>query len=212
VATKIFQGSVIDWYHIGDFNKSIAEDEKAIEIRKKVDPTDDFINDIKSYIAAVYAKNGDLNKADSVLHEIKYNIEQSESPQLESYWVGRAWAAFEKGNFDTAVVYWEKIHPSSLIFVIKLYLARSYFGAGRLADAVTMFEQGMRLYDYNRAFWGNFSTLAHYWLGLAYEESGWNDKAVEQYETFLDIWRDADPGITEVEDAKKRLKKLKIKS
>jgi hypothetical protein len=49
-------------------------------------------------------------------------------------------------------------------------------------------------------------------LGLAYEKSGWKAKAIEQYEEFLDIWKNADPGIPEVEDAKERLAKLKSES
>jgi len=42
-----------------------------------------------------------------------------------------------------------------------------------------------------------------------YEEQGDNVKAIEPYEKLLDLWKDADPGITEVEDARKRLAGLK---
>ncbi len=42
-------------------------------------------------------------------------------------------------------------------------------------------------------------------LGKIYEQKGWKGKAIEHYEKFLDLWKDADPGISEVEDAKKRV-------
>jgi len=47
-------------------------------------------------------------------------------------------------------------------------------------------------------------------LGRICEQKGWKGKAIEHYEKFLNLWKDADPGIAEVEDARKRLDGLKI--
>ncbi len=49
-----------------------------------------------------------------------------------------------------------------------------------------------------------------YMLGKIYEQLGKKNKAKEYYKKFLDLWKDADPGIAEVEDAKKRLAGLKL--
>jgi len=46
-------------------------------------------------------------------------------------------------------------------------------------------------------------------LGKIYEQQGITAKAIEHYEKFLDLWKNADPGIPEVTDAKKQLASLK---
>ena len=43
-----------------------------------------------------------------------------------------------------------------------------------------------------KAYWPIPAVKAHYWLGVAYEKQGQIDKAIKEYENFLDIWKDAD--------------------
>jgi tetratricopeptide (TPR) repeat protein len=49
----------------------------------------------------------------------------------------------------------------------------------------------------------------YYSLGKLYEEKGMKNKAGRLYRRFLELWKDADPGIAEVDDAKSRLAALK---
>jgi hypothetical protein len=44
---------------------------------------------------------------------------------------------------------------------------------------------------------------------LIFEHQDNTAKAIEHYEKFLDLCKDSDPGLTEVEDARKRLAGLK---
>ena len=61
-----------------------------------------------------------------------------------------------------------------------------------------------------RVIFGDIYTKSFFMLGKIYEQKGQKDKALENHEKFLDLWKDADPGIPDVEDARKRLTGLKI--
>ena len=49
----------------------------------------------------------------------------------------------------------------------------------------------------------------HYRLAKLYQEKGETEKAIKEYETFLDIWKDADEDLPELIDARERYAKLK---
>ena len=56
---------------------------------------------------------------------------------------------------------------------------------------------------------GDIYAKSFFMKGNIYEKMGRRAEAIENYEKFLELWKDADPGIAEVEDAKKRLEALK---
>jgi len=56
-----------------------------------------------------------------------------------------------------------------------------------------------------RLIYGDLYAGSFYHLGQIDEKLGDRAKARENYHKFLDLWKDADPGIPEVDDARKRL-------
>ena len=71
---------------------------------------------------------------------------------------------------------------------------------GDTDKAITEYE---RLITFDPNSKGRFliHPLYHYSLARLYEERGDSKKAIYQYEKFLELWKDADPGFTQVEDA-----------
>jgi serine/threonine-protein kinase len=87
-------------------------------------------------------------------------------------------------------------------------LAFSLYKSERLDESIERYNNIISL-TIGRLYFGDIYAKAFYMLGKIYEQQGNKAKAIEHYEKFLDLWKDADPGMPEVEDAKKRLAKLK---
>ncbi|MCJ7589628.1 MAG: protein kinase [Candidatus Aminicenantes bacterium] len=86
-------------------------------------------------------------------------------------------------------------------------LAGAYFKAGDLAKARKEYEKIAAL-TIGRHRFGDIYARSFYMLGKIAEQEGENTKAREYYRKFLDLWKDADPGLPEVADARKRLAEL----
>jgi len=87
-------------------------------------------------------------------------------------------------------------------------MARAYQRKGKLDKAIAEYEKLMTFdpESENRIL---VHPVYHFRLAKLYKEKGWKGKAIEHYEKFLDLWKDADPGVPEVEDARKRVAGLK---
>jgi len=87
-------------------------------------------------------------------------------------------------------------------------LALAFYKVGDLKKAQEQYENIIALTP-GRTFYGDIYAKSFYMLGKIYEEQSDTAKAMEHYQKFLDLWKDADPGIAEVEEAKNRLAGLR---
>ena len=187
-----------------NLNLALNELEKFMEIWDREFP--DALKPPAIYIRLL-AENNEFEKAEEMAEALKKDIEEKDKTMMNRYWQSLGSIELAKGNANKAVGYLEK-ESSGFKFV----LIKAYLESGRLGEAVSKLEKVLSSYDANRIGVPIWAVKSYYLLGLAYEKSGWNKKAIQQYEEFLEIWKDADPGIPEVEDAKERLEKLRGKS
>ncbi|MGB2990786.1 MAG: tetratricopeptide repeat protein [Candidatus Zixiibacteriota bacterium] len=157
-------------------------------------------------------ENNEIAKAEEAANAFRKDIEEKDPSLMYLHWYTLGFIEWSRGSTEAALSEFEKLGNATPDFWAHFTLAEAYLESDRLGEAVAEFEKVLSRYDNNRALCAFRAVKAHYLLGLAYEKSGWSKKAIEQYEEFLEIWKDADPGIPEVEDAKEGLAKLRAKS
>jgi len=164
-----------------------------------------------------YLKMGLMDEAQKAADELKDMIEKGiDKKEMKRYFHLMGMIELERENFSKTIEYFKK----AIVMLPFQYaasnphatyidsLASAYYKEGDLEKAREEYERIIALTS-GRFNYGDIYAKSFYMLGKIYEEQGTSAKAIEHYEKFLDLWKDADPGIAEVDDAKKRLAGLK---
>ena len=200
----------------GNPEEALRECEKAWDL---ADMLDDLYGQrrILCFKGLGYIGLGKLEKAQEVANQLKEMIQEGmHKKDMRLYYLLMGNIENKKENSSKAIEYFEEAlallpfqhdqYDAQALFFDPLALA--YTREGDLDKAMAEYERIISL-SVGRLFWGDKYARSFYMLGKIYEQKGWKGKAIENYEKFLDIWKDADPGIPEIEDAQNMLEVLK---
>lgn len=189
-----------------EWAEALRANDQARAARQLVHPEDS--GRINQFGVLLLAEAGLMDSARAVLTTLQARAEMSDRDH--SAWQMAAGAVqLMAGNYAKAILSLEQAVVVSADFPTRYLLARAYHRDGQLSKAVKEYEDLTATYSEWRLCWSIWSTKLYYHLGVAYEQSNWNDEAVRQYERFLKQWQQADPEIPELEDARRRLAHLK---
>ena len=164
-------------------------------------------------IGLAYLALNDVDNAQSTADELKVKTESAANPsRIWQYCLLQGKIELAKTNYSQAIAYFNQ--ASSLLPVYSLFqqilaeaTAEAFTLAGDLENAQ---EHYLRVIRLNKAETdlGDVYAKAHSALGTIYADLGQTAEAIQNYQRFLDLWKDADPGLPEVVDAQKRLGEL----
>ncbi len=165
----------------------------------------------------IFLEMDSLDEAQDVADALKELIDSGLHRKAERfYWHLMGLIELKKKNFQKAIQYFKQavaLLPSQLgpeyrQALFFEHLALAYFEAGDFDEAQKEYERIVSL-STGRLLYGDIFAKSLYMLGKTYEQKSMEDEAIELYEKFLSLWNEADPSITEIIDAKKRLTALK---
>jgi tetratricopeptide (TPR) repeat protein len=200
----------------GDLSRADAELEVALKDANRRDHVGAKLG-ILADQGMIDLEMGDISAARRAADEMRMEIERWLNPRLIRQW---HWLAghieLEEGNFGDAVAHFENAiallphqyvpngDPHALYYSS---LADAYFRSGETGKAREWYENVLALTS-GRLIHGTRFVKSHFMLGKIYQQRGLKGEAIRSYRTFLDLWREADAAIPEIEEARRSLAEL----
>jgi len=196
-------------YFIGRLYVTIGQTEKAFQMAREMSQSDKVGMKLKArnIQGKLLAATGDLEGAladAAKWHE--WADERGHFLHIDAYEIEVEIALAENDHIAAleALEAWKKMgvwKGGLLELNYRTMLASAYYEAGQIEKATEIHEELLRIFSGH--------ALSHYELGKLYEEMNRPDDAKREYARFLEMWREADEDLPQLEDAKMRLARLK---
>jgi len=166
---------------------------------------------------SVYLKMDSIDEAHKLSVKLKQLIDENIYPKdIYLFHILKGQIELEEGNFTGAIKELQKARdyePAQRswfdMHAMNIFpLGMAFYASRDLTKSREKFEELTQLTT-GRIWWGDLYAKSFYMLGKIHQEEGREAKAIENYEKFLDLWKNADPGFEEVDYAKTQLAALK---
>jgi serine/threonine protein kinase/Flp pilus assembly protein TadD len=196
------------YYQLHKPDEALVAIEKALDISVEFK----FMNLQKSALhlkGLICLEKNMMEQATKLSAELKGLIEGTENKKhLRYYHNLLGWIDLENEEIQRAI---NRFNASIMLLPSQAYLlgdqafylysaASAYRNAGDLENAKANYERITSL-TYGKLQYGDIYAKSFYGLGKICQNQGLNDRAVEYFTKFLNLWKDSDAEIAEVDDA-----------
>jgi tetratricopeptide (TPR) repeat protein len=180
----------------------------------ELDRCTEFIQKVSSepwwylLLGTMVIRNGDAATAGLLLEEIVNRTNEGNKADEASYHLLKGEIELHQGNYGKALEHLETANTLQNSSYYLESLAYYYFRLGDWEKAIPIYEKIIS--DHRSMGWEGQECFvqSHLQLGKAYEEAGNMTRAIEYYNRFLELWKEADPDLPDLLEVKYRLEQL----
>jgi tetratricopeptide (TPR) repeat protein/tRNA A-37 threonylcarbamoyl transferase component Bud32 len=222
-ALELVQARPVYYYDLADLSLRCSHPEAALEqyereMRDAVQAQDIWWRIQTLHLQGLsYLKLGRFDDVERKAGEIRELLDGGLNHNLERYHLHlMGMMQLQKGEYIAAIAAMQSAADSlcppesNFPMIHALFwstLGEAYYHAGNWEAAKTEFEKVMAL-TVARISDGDYYTRSFYWLGKIHQAQDQKERAIENYRRFLELWKDADSGLPEVENARTQLASL----
>ncbi|MCK5126261.1 MAG: tetratricopeptide repeat protein [candidate division Zixibacteria bacterium] len=221
IANQKADKSAKSWTHYYSLYKAVILREQG-DINAAFELLNAEVNDttnkgtifLNGYRIQFALESGRRQIAEEVLQKLESDkIIQKKGKSFLGY--AKGCLAFYDKNYDEAIQQFSQTMKITAdenrqdYFASGIMLGQTYILADEYDKAIQIYNEILRVYDADRALWSIWDVQAHYYLGLAYQNSNLDEMAIAQYEYFLEVWENAPDDHELITDARIRLSQLR---